>query len=89
MRELTVDLFVTLDGFASGKNSPAYFGYAGPDLDAWISEQLASPHVMLMGSNTYRVMSEIVATGDDPTFPRMGELPKVVFSKSLHRRCRG
>jgi dihydrofolate reductase len=55
-----------------------------PDLDAWISEQLASPHVMLMGSNTYRLMSEIVATGDDPTFPRMAELPKVVFSKSLH-----
>jgi hypothetical protein len=30
MRELTVDLFVTVDGFASGKNSPGYFGYAGP-----------------------------------------------------------
>ena len=28
-------------------------------------------------------MSEIVATGDDPTFPRMAELPKLVFSKTL------
>jgi dihydrofolate reductase len=82
-RELTVDLFVTVDGWARGRNSPAYFGYAGPDLQAWIDEQLARPHVMVMGSNTYRAMAEITAGGGDPTFPRMDELPKVVFSKSL------
>lgn len=28
-------------------------------------------------------MSEIVASGDDPTFPRMADLPKVIFSKTL------
>lgn len=28
-------------------------------------------------------MSEIVANGDDPTFPRMAELPKIVFSGTL------
>ena len=83
MRELTVDLFVTVDGWASGRNSPAYFGYAGPDLQAWIDEQLARPHVMLMGSNTYRALSEITAGGGDPPFTRMDALPKVVFSKSL------
>ena len=83
MRELTVDLFCTVDGWASGRNSPAYFGYAGPDLQAWIDEQLARPHVMLMGSNTYRAMAEITAGGGDSTFTRMDELPKVVFSKSL------
>jgi len=38
---------------------------------------------MLMGATTFRQMSEIVATGDDPTFPRMAELPKLVFSKTL------
>jgi dihydrofolate reductase len=80
MRELIVDLFATVDGFARGRNSPAYFGYGGPDLDAWIGEQLATPHVVLMGSNTYRALSEIAATGADP---RMDKLPKVVFSASL------
>jgi len=83
MRELTVDWFVTVDGCASGRDAPAYFGYAGPELDAWIDQQLAAPHVMLMGSNTYRAMSEIVAARPDPTFTRMDELPKVVFSSSL------
>jgi len=80
LRQLTVDLFATVDGFAKGRNSPAYFGYGGPDLDAWIDEQLATPHVVLMGSNTYRALSEIAATGADP---RMDRLPKVVFSASL------
>jgi len=83
MRELIADLFITVDGFAKGRNAPAYFGYGGPHLDAWIGEQLATPHVMLMGGNTYRAMSEIVATGADRTFTRMDELPKVVFSASL------
>ncbi len=83
MRDLTVDWFATVDGCASGQDAPAYFGYTGPELDAWIDEQLATPHVMLMGSNTYRAMSEIVAARPDPTFTRMDELPKVVFSSSL------
>lgn len=83
MRELTVDLFITVDGWARGRNSPAYFGYRGPGLQAWIDEQLARPQVMLMGSNTYRVLAQITAGGGDPTFPVMAKLPKVVFSKSL------
>jgi hypothetical protein len=38
----------------------------------WIHSQLAEDHVMLMGARTYRLMSEIVATGEDPTFPPVG-----------------
>ena len=34
MRELTADLFISLDGFASGVHEAAYFGYFGPDLGA-------------------------------------------------------
>ena len=34
MRELTVDLFSTVDCWGRGRNSPAYFGYDGPDLQA-------------------------------------------------------
>jgi dihydrofolate reductase len=83
MRELTVDLFITVDGWARGRNSPAYFGYPGPGLQAWIDEQMTRPQVMLMGSNTYRALAEIAAGGGDPTFPVMAKLPKVVFSKSL------
>jgi dihydrofolate reductase len=84
MRELMVDMFSTVDGYGGGGPKPkAYWGYEGPGLYEWIHAQLAQEHVTLMGAETYRQMAEIVATGDDPTFPRMTELPKVVFSKTL------
>jgi dihydrofolate reductase len=82
-RQLTVDLFCTVDGWLRGSASPAYFGYDGPELQAWIDEQTARPHVMVMGSNTYRALVEISAGADGPVAGRMAELPKVVFSSSL------
>jgi hypothetical protein len=36
MGELTADLFISLDGFASGVDRPPYFGYFGPDLESWV-----------------------------------------------------
>jgi dihydrofolate reductase len=83
MRELTVDLFLTVDGWAKGTASPAYFGYGGPELEAWIDEQSARPHVMLLGATTYRTLAQIVAGADDPASTRMTDLSKVVFSRSL------
>lgn len=84
MRELRVDMFSTVDGFGGGgPRSAPYWGYGAPGLSAWIDAQLAEDHVTLMGANTYRAMAEVVRTGDDPSFPRMAELPKIAFSKTL------
>ncbi|MFC5751468.1 dihydrofolate reductase family protein [Actinomadura rugatobispora] len=84
MRELMVDMFSTVDGYGGGgPRSAPYWGYIGPGLSEWMDAQLAEEHVMLMGATSYRQMAEIVASVDDPTFPRMAELPKIVFSKTL------
>ena len=82
-RTLSVELFSTVDGFASGSESEGYFGFYGPELAAWIDEQLARPHMMVMGRRTYVEMAEIVATVEDPSFARLAELPKIVFSSTL------
>lgn len=82
-RELDVELYATLEGYAYGRESSAYFGYDGPDLQARIEEGLAQPHEMVMGANTYRELWGYVEDGDDPSFPRMTELPKLVFSSTL------
>jgi dihydrofolate reductase len=80
MRSLTADLFLTVDGFARGENSPAFFGYAGPDLASWIDEQTSTPHVIVMGANTYRLLAPMGgASSDDP----MTAQQKIVFSRSL------
>lgn len=86
MSTLTIDLFSSLDGFASAEDWPGYWGKEGPELMAWLEEKLAEDHVIVMGANTYRIMSQIVAEMEDPTFERMAEIPKFVFSKTLEPR---
>jgi dihydrofolate reductase len=86
VRELIVDMFSTLDGFGEGgPQSAAYWGYDGPGLQEWLARKLARDHVLVMGATSYRLMAGYVAEGDDPTFPRMAELPKLVFSKTLQQ----
>ena len=87
-RTLTSDLFITVDGYALGDGAGAYFGYPGPDLDRWISEQLSRPQPLVMGRVTYQAMAAAAtssgsAPGEDANATRMTELPKVVVSSTL------
>ncbi len=63
MRDLTTDLFVSLDGYARGEHAGAYFDMYGPELGRWIDEHLAEPQVLLMGRVTYEVLSPMASTG--------------------------
>jgi dihydrofolate reductase len=83
MSTLTIDLFTSLDGFGASDGWPGYYGKEGPELMAWLEEKLAEDQISVMGGNTYRVMSQIVAENEDPTFARMAEIRKVVFSSTL------
>jgi dihydrofolate reductase len=83
VRELTADLFVSLDGFASGVDEPAYFGYFGSDLGNWIGQHLDKPHVIIMGRVTYQVLARFSASASDEISAKMTTLPKVVCSSTL------
>lgn len=83
MGQLIADLFITLDGYASGEGAPAYYGYPGPELDRWVDEHLATPQVLLMGRVTYEVLSAIAQNHPVEGPDRMSELPRVVFSRTL------
>src|SRR6266545_798930 len=89
MRDLTVDWFATVDGCASGQDAPAYFGYTGPELDAWIDEQ---PKVVFSSSlqpplswvNT-TVVSDDVAVAVPAMKREDGAPMRVIGSLSLVR----
>ena len=83
MRELTADLFISLDGFACGVNQPAYFGYYGPDLERWVLDNLGQPQVIIMGRVTYEALAGFAASATDEVSARMRELSKLVFSSTL------
>ncbi|TDD18590.1 deaminase [Kribbella turkmenica] len=83
MRTLTVDVISSLDGFGAAEGWPGYWGKEGPEVTAWFEEKLAEDHAIVMGANTFREMSRIVTELEDPTFARMAEVPKYVFSKTL------
>jgi dihydrofolate reductase len=97
MRELTADLFISLDGFASGVDQAPYFGYFGPDLGKWVREHLDQPQIIVMGGVTYQALARFSASASDEVSARMRELPKLVFSNTLQepliwkntRRVRG
>ena len=83
MREFVADLFISLDGFASGNNEAAFFGCFGPELGAWINDHLNQPQTLVMGRVTYNVLAPFSAAATDPNSLRMTSLPKLVFSSTL------
>ncbi len=80
MRPLTVDLFVSLDGFASA-DAPAYFGHDGPELDAWVRREIEQPQVVLMGRVTYEALAGFAS--DEATPSRLTAVQKLVVSSRL------
>lgn len=78
MRTLTVDLFITADGHAKGDESPAFFGYHGPDLQQWIDDEMAQAHLPVMGRRTYETLASYAEEGDD-----LSRMPKLLVSTTL------
>ncbi len=92
MRELIVDFITSLDGYATAKGWPGWWGLEGPEYLGWLDERPNA--TLLMGANTYRLMSGFAAgatpAGTDK-FPSDEEASisgitgasKVVFSSTL------
>ncbi|MDR6636804.1 dihydrofolate reductase family protein [Paenarthrobacter nitroguajacolicus] len=90
---LTVDLIISLDGYASAEGWPGWWGLESPEYLAWLEEEGKKEFTTLMGANTYRVMSGMSeqATGADSGFSEeegaaltgLAAMGKVIFSSSL------
>ncbi len=82
MAELVVDFITSLDGYGAAEGWPGWWGLQGPEYLTWLAEQPEADHTVLMGANTYRLMSEFAANGE-PGTDTLADLPKVVFSTTL------
>src|SRR4051794_31955142 len=80
---MTVDLFVSVDGWAGSDGLPGYFGYLGPDLAEWIATETAAPQCVIMGRRTYEAFAALPDAAWDDTRDQVMGLAKVVFSSTL------
>ena len=83
MTELVCELIISLDGFARGQRSPAYYGYFGPDFADWIKTNTAVPHRMLMGRRTYEMLEGLPAEVRGEGWKRTTTTPGWLFSRTL------
>ncbi len=82
MSELLVDFITSLDGYGAAEGWPGWWGLEGPEYLAWLRDQPESDYTVLLGANTYRLMSGLAADGEPGTDALAG-LSKVVFSTTL------
>jgi dihydrofolate reductase len=93
MQELIVDFITSLDGYASAEGWPGWWGLEGPEYLAWLGQQPERDYTILMGGNTYRLMSGFAAdseasesdeaTDEDAAMAELASVSKVVFSSTL------
>jgi dihydrofolate reductase len=82
MPELLVDFITSLDGYGAGEGWPGHWGLAGPEYLASLEEDPSAGYQLLMGPNTYRLISGVAGDGA-PGTEGLASLSKVVFSSSL------
>jgi dihydrofolate reductase len=82
MPELLVDFITSLDGYGAAEGWPGWWGLEGPEYLAWLEDQPEASYTLLMGANTYRLMSELASDGE-PGTDVLAHFSKVVFSTTL------
>ena len=88
MQELLVDFITSLDGYGAAEGWPGFWGLQGPEYLAWLGEQPERDYTILMGANTYRLMSGFAEAGtlaedEAAAVDELAGTPKVVFSSTL------
>src|SRR5215470_5574745 len=82
MPELLIDFITSLDGYGAAEGWPGWWGLEGPEYLAWLGQQPEADYTILMGANTYRLMSGFAAEGE-PGTDSLANMSKVVFSTTL------
>jgi dihydrofolate reductase len=82
MPELVIDFITSLDGYGAAEGWPGWWGLEGPEYLSWLGDHPEADYTVLMGANTYRLMSEL-ASGGEPGTDVLAGLSKVIFSTTL------
>ena len=84
MRQLVLQMQITVDGFVAGPNGENDWVFKTLDdaADAWIVEQVWKAGVHIMGSRTFKDMASYWPSSTEVFAAPMNEIPKAVFTRS-------
>jgi dihydrofolate reductase len=85
MPDLISELIVSLDANAKGLKSPGYFGYFGPEFEAWLKTNNDKPHRTLMGRKTYEVLNQVPEEARDEGWRKSTQQLGFLFSRTLEK----
>ena len=93
MNELLVDFITSLDGYGAAHGWPGFWGLEGPEYLGWLGQQPERDYTILMGANTYRLMSGFASqsgtsesdlrSDEEASVNELTNASKVVFSSTL------
>jgi dihydrofolate reductase len=87
MRELVLQMGVSIDGYVATIDGAHDWGYDGEDpaTKKWKLDSVWGAGAHLMGRQTYEDMAAVWPESSSDYAAPMNEIPKVVFSKTLER----
>lgn len=87
MRELVLQMGVSIDGYVAAVDGVHDWGYHGEDpaTTEWKLASLRGAGAHLMGRQTYEDMAAVWPKSSSDVAAAMNEIPKVVFSKTVER----
>jgi dihydrofolate reductase len=83
MTALISELIVSLDMCARGTRSPGYYGYSGPEFEAWLKTNNGQPHRKLIGRKTYELLNSLPAEARDEAWRKSIQQTGYLFSRTL------
>ena len=89
MQPLSIDLIMSLDGYAAAEGWPGWWGLEGPEYLSWLAQAPERDYTILMGANTYRQMYGFAAAAqtlepdEQVASDELTRATKVVFSSTL------
>src|SRR5947209_16826550 len=100
MLELLVDVITSMDGYGAEEGWAGWWGLEGPEYLAWLGQQPERDYTILMGANTYRLMSgfaieSTASASDEPITDEGAAIAELAHSsrscspRRCSLRCRG
>lgn len=83
MPEVVSELIISIDGYARGLQSPAYYGFYGEEFGNWIKAKNNKPHRIIIGRKTYEALNSLPVDAHDESYKKMMSTPGWLFTRTI------